>query len=832
DKSEGTLIVQSEDEDDKVLLRSRIRVGEDLYHRQQETLIVWSEVDGEDLALSFQEAEGSEDLFSDPSDVNGAGSGEFITLPDPDISNLAEIETLIKEAQIAPNEKEKLAAFIILDNYIDKLFPIFETCEDLESLSDLHLLHGIMLGIILLSDIAIIQYILKDEILIRCLGILEYDPTLGGQKENYREFLTTRSKFKQIVPINDQEVEQKIHQTFRLHFLRDTVLARIVDDSLSSILGSLIFFHNIDIVNYIHHDRAFMKELFGILENEAEPIERKRDVVLFVQQFCSIAKTTQLHARVGLFRTLGQHGLFSVFEVALSDSNPNIKMAGTEILLSAMEHDPTLIRIHITKQADEKAPRQLMDIILDQFVAEEDMGVRLQYSEVIRMLLDTNTSQAESGMLTSMDSMPSHDPDSERFLDLFYGTYVGRFASPLLELSEDTTVFPRPLATLCENTCQILSFMVRQHSFRSKYFVLSSGIIGKVCLLLRNRDQHLRLFALRFFRTCIGTSDDFYLRYIVKQNTMRHIVDALLSTHNKNNLLNSACIEFFDYIRSENITLLINHIVPLYGEKLKSIEYVNTFKALIRRYEHLQNLSVAGSEAAEAAVSETSSAKRGGPGQQGWSSSTVDDDEEAYFNNSDDEDEVPDEGKHEDNPPASDLRRRVKEDSDEDSDQDEHRKAGSSDVRMDRDTEPVLASQNSPPRPPLLLRRKLVDYGDDDDEDGDEGVFGRQAKAQARNADSITSPPPEKKIKLDTEAAEGSAQQQDHVMEDSAVVQEGGSTPIKFKLNKIKNGRSPSPLSSGGARPRSVSPLGSSGAGLPPVPMRTSIAFVRAGSAD
>ncbi|KAI8603016.1 component of IIS longevity pathway SMK-1-domain-containing protein [Dissophora ornata] len=845
DKSEGTLIVQSEDEEDKFLLRTRIRVGEDLYQRQQETLIVWSEENGEDLALSFQEAEGcgeiwdninevqqhyAEDLFSDPSDVNGVGSGEFISLPDPDISNLAEIENLIKEAQNGMNEKEKLAAFIIIDNYIDKLFPILETCEDLESRSDLHLLHGIMLGIIMLNDIAIIQYILKDEVIVGCLGMLEYDPEFGDQKEEYREFLTKRAKYKQIIPINDPEVEQKIHQAYRLHFLRDTVLSRVVDESLSSILGSLIFFHNIDIVNYIHQDRAFLKELFGILENESEPLERKRDVILFVQQFCSIAKTTQLPTRVGLYRTLSQTGLFNVFETALSDSDRKIKMAGAEIFLSAMEHDPNLVRSYIVKQAEEKSSKQLMDIILDQFLAEEDMGIKLQYSEVIRMLLDTNTNQGDNGMPVTLDSMPNLDPDADKFLELFYNPYVGKFVSPLLELSEDSTIFTRPVATLCENICQILSFMVRHHSFRSKYYVLSSGVVGKVCLLLKNRDQHLRLSALRFFRTCIGLNDEFYHRYLIKHNIIQHIVDALLSTHNKNNLLNSACIEFFDFIRNENIRSLISHVVPLYGDKLKNIEYVNTFKVLIRRYEQQQDSSVADAEAAEAAASETSSAKRGALDQKAWSSTTVDDDEEAYFNNSDDEDEVPDEGKHEDDPPASDLRRRVKEGSDDDL---EH------DVSMEKDTAPVLASQTSLSPPTSLLRRKLVDYGEDEDDEDDEGAFNWRSRVLAKStgaSGSSTLPPPEKRIKLDSEEAENIAQQ-DQVMSDSAdsqrttPVNEGSSAPIKFKLNNMKNGRSPSPLSSPNSRPRSVSPL-PSGSNLPPAVVRTGIVFVKAGSAN
>ncbi|GJJ70899.1 protein phosphatase 4 regulatory subunit 3 [Entomortierella parvispora] len=850
DKSEGTLIVRSEDDEDVVLLSSRIRVGEDLYQRQQETLIVWSENEGVDLALSFQEAEGcgeiwdninevqqhyAEDLFSDPSDANGAGGAEYLSLPDPDISNLDEIEIMVRGALIGMNEKEKLAGFIIMDNYIDKLLPVLDTCEDLESIADLHHLHGIITGIIMLNDIAVIQHILKDEIIIGCLGMLEYDPELGNEKEDYRDFISKRSKFKQIVPINDPEVEQKIHQAYRLQYLRDTVLVRIMDEGLSSILSSLIFFHNIDIVNYIHQDRGFLKQLFGILEDEAESMERKRDVIRFVQQFCTIAKTTQMPARVGLYRTLSQTGLFNVFELALSDSEPSIRMAGTEIFLSAMEHDPNLVRSYIVKQSEEQTPKQLMNIILYQFLIEQDMGIKLQYSEVIRMLLDTNTSQCENGMPAALDAIPHLDPDADKFLDLFYASHISKFVSPLLELSNDMTTLERSLASVCENACQILSFMVRNHSFRSKYYVLSSGIVDKISLLLRNRDQHLRLSALRFFRTCIGLNDEFYHRYLIKHNVVQHIVDALLSTGNKNNLLNSACIEFFDFIRSENIKSLLTHTVSLHGEKLKHIEYVQTFKALIRKYEQQQDTSIADAEAAEAAASESGSTKRGGPGKgaDAWASSTVDDDEEAYFNNSDEEDAVPDEGKREDDPPTSDLRRRVKEDDES------NRGEASSQGFMDTEPGPILASQASL-APPTLLRRKLVDYGEDDDGDDEDGdAFGRLANTKPKTGPSSEpSPPPEKKIRL--ESGEDSSDD-GGTMSDSSDRQrspgskspqkasspsnDGAGQPIKFKLNSLRNGRASSPLSTSNVKSRSVS-------SLPPVATRTGIAFVKASTVD
>jgi protein phosphatase-4 regulatory subunit 3 len=97
-------------------------------------------------------------------------------------------------------------------------------------------------------------------------------------------------------------MEQKIHQAYRLQFLRDTVLARVMDENLSSILSSLIFFLNFDILTFINQDPAFLRQLLGILEDESETMERKRDVIMFVQQFCAIAKTTQMATRVGVYR--------------------------------------------------------------------------------------------------------------------------------------------------------------------------------------------------------------------------------------------------------------------------------------------------------------------------------------------------------------------------------------------------------------------------------------------------------------------------------------------------------------------------------------------------
>lgn len=60
------------------------------------------------------------------------------------------------------------------------------------------------------------------------------------------------------------------------------------------------------------------------------------------------------------------------------------------------------------------------------------------------------------------------------------------------------------------------------------------------------------LAALRFIRACIGTKDYeiIYRHFISKEKDIYgHIVRALLATKGRDNLVNSACLEFFEFIR-------------------------------------------------------------------------------------------------------------------------------------------------------------------------------------------------------------------------------------------------------------------------------------------
>lgn len=82
------------------------------------------------------------------------------------------------------------------------------------------------------------------------------------------------------------------------------------------------------------------------------------------------------------------------------------------------------------------------------------------------------------------------------------------------------------------------------------------------------------------------------MRHIVGGSLLAPVVDALKANNGRYNLLDSAIIELFEFIRTEEIKTLCVHIIDKYGEKLDSIDYVRTFKGLRAQYDLHQDRKI------------------------------------------------------------------------------------------------------------------------------------------------------------------------------------------------------------------------------------------------
>lgn len=147
--------------------------------------------------------------------------------------------------------------------------------------------------------------------------------------------------------------------------------------------------------------------------------------------------------------------------------------------------------------------------------------------------------------------------------------------------------------------------------------------------------------ALKFFRTLISLQDTFYQALMTRNNTFGLILDIVLETMPRDNLLNSACLELFEFIKRENIKPFILHVVEKYREKLEQITYVDTFQSLCIRFEQLQGYSAEAEADSTLFSQEEGGAARRIPlnGQRWQGVKGLDADEERYFETGDDDDE-------------------------------------------------------------------------------------------------------------------------------------------------------------------------------------------------
>ncbi|KAJ1678567.1 Platinum sensitivity protein, partial [Spiromyces aspiralis] len=153
--------------------------------------------------------------------------------------------------------------------------------------------------------------------------------------------------------------------------------------------------------------------------------------------------------------------------------------------------------------------------------------------------------------------------------------------------------------------------------------------------------KELKLAALRFIRACVGLRNVFYTKYLIRKSILNRVVELFDEVVGRNNLINSACLELFQFILRENLKPLVAHLVKHYAKRYQGLTYTSVFKDLAFLHDQNEN---------EANALQSNAASAFGAGRDGeeeakaaggggvWSNRKVDADEEAYFDAADDED--------------------------------------------------------------------------------------------------------------------------------------------------------------------------------------------------
>ncbi|XP_023602480.1 serine/threonine-protein phosphatase 4 regulatory subunit 3B isoform X7 [Myotis lucifugus] len=557
-----SLLVRAES-DGSLLLESKINPNT-AYQKQQDTLIVWSEAENYDLALSFQEKAGCDEIWEKICQVQGKDpsvevtqdlideseeerfeempeTSHLIDLPTCELNKLEEIADLVTSVLSSPIRREKLALALENEGYIKKLLQLFQACENLENTEGLHHLYEIIRGILFLNKATLFEVMFSDECIMDVVGCLEYDPALA-QPKRHREFLTKTAKFKEVIPITDSELRQKIHQTYRVQYIQDIILPTpsVFEENFLSTLTSFIFFNKVEIVSMLQEDEKFLSEVFAQLTDEATDDDKRRELVNFFKEFCAFSQTLQPQNRDAFFKTLAKLGILPALEIVMGMDDLQVRSAATDIFSYLVEFSPSMVREFVMQEAQQSDDDILLiNVVIEQMICDTDpeLGGAVQLMGLLRTLIDPENMLATT-----------NKTEKSEFLNFFYNHCMHVLTAPLLtNTSED------------------------------RYE--KDNIVGS------NKNSMICPGALRFMRRIIGLKDEFYNRYITKGNLFEPVINALLDNGTRYNLLNSAVIELFEFIRVEDIKSLTAHIVENFYKALESIEYVQTFKGLKTKYE-------------------------------------------------------------------------------------------------------------------------------------------------------------------------------------------------------------------------------------------------------
>jgi protein phosphatase-4 regulatory subunit 3 len=186
-------------------------------------------------------------------------------------------------------------------DFFPKLVDMFRMCEDLENLDDLHMIFKLVKGIILLNSPSIFDKIFSDEFILDIIGALEYDPEVP-RVQRHRAFLKDHVVFKEAIHIENISVVSKIHQTYRIGYLKDVILPRILDDATLASLNTMIHTNNASVISLLKDDALFIRQLFARMRSSDISMESKRELVLFLHEFCTLSKSLPLVQQLRLFR--------------------------------------------------------------------------------------------------------------------------------------------------------------------------------------------------------------------------------------------------------------------------------------------------------------------------------------------------------------------------------------------------------------------------------------------------------------------------------------------------------------------------------------------------
>ncbi len=288
----------------------------------------------------------------------------------------------------------------------------------------------------------------------------------------------------------------------------------------------------------------------------------------------------------------------------------------------------------------------ILYVLLCRLTAESSSMVMEHISDIFRSLLDPD-GRVESPL------------ERERFAVLINDFYCSWLIAPFVEANAEikptiTTSIKIPQFYTSSSIyyastriiCDILCLCVVSLDYRMKYFIVRNNLANKVLVsLFQSNHRLVFLGGIKFISAVVKSKDDMNFRQWFKADALKPLFTLFKSFSSRDSLIVSAVLELIEFIRIENIKILVEYIATKHSDSFTDVVNGNeVFEKLMLRYNQNIDSEIPGANRG-IVVGITSSGTDGYP-QVLRQSIEVSrrqrvDSEESYFNEEDDEEMGP-----------------------------------------------------------------------------------------------------------------------------------------------------------------------------------------------
>ncbi|KAK1444892.1 ATP synthase gamma-related protein [Babesia gibsoni] len=674
------IVMELEQDGNSMVVVSNIMLNTN-YSSQNDSIIIWQEGEEDRLyrALSFQNVIGHRSFWSyitstvdesciqsdqadrescvssdtdvdtDMDTMSGSGSvaadagsplheNKYSTgyraLPIPTVLEIRKLESSI-DSMLSQTAVADMVFMDLLDKrWFADLFTLMRHCIEVEDLSTLSSISAIMARLILnwCGNLEMMHVFVSDEVFFDLLQAFEYDAELISQNLclEHVKFFRESVKHHDVISLDNPSFYRLVHSSYRIEYLKDVVLPRLLDEFSIQRLNSVIYSNMNEILNIISTDGR------GFVDLLKEQLSRNYMSALLLRELLGAARCAQVvnqPDRISLLLLIKHTQLLNElsgyfdgsaqacrdFEANLlpknihmereysnlkdtlvrsNDHRPDLLSSrgqgvmdpaalAVEIFNLCLEVFPSIVRTAVFLDAETKNEPALLLSLCDVIANNPNEAVQTQTREIFLRLLDPK----------NMDL-----PEKDEMCSLFYDN--GVLDRLLDQVFGDNNAHPLTKRTSKVYTMDILSLCAREHRHRFKLRVQSHKLpLRVVTSAMKPFDKFVAVGAMKFLHVCIKMKDMSVERHIIKYKLLRPVLWILKSRvragKDGGSMLESVCLGILSTIDSWALDGLVDWLfqdpfcVPIIAELKKA--YARTSENfVIYNLERMYNYSRVG----------------------------------------------------------------------------------------------------------------------------------------------------------------------------------------------------------------------------------------------